>query len=146
MTTSSRAEPAAAANSRRVSSRPGLRALSGPAPVTAVALLGCAYLAAVDPYDPSAPMPTCPTKLLTGLDCPACGGLRMTRALLYGNVAAAAQANLLLLVLLPLALAWGLRWWWRAWGGQPTPPAIPTALLWVLAVVAVAWTVGRNLT
>jgi hypothetical protein len=46
---------------------------AGLAAAATLAVLSCAYLAVVDPADPSAPVPVCPTKLVTGLDCPACG-------------------------------------------------------------------------
>jgi hypothetical protein len=46
--------------------------------------------------------PRCPTKLLTGLDCPGCGTLRGVHDLLRGDVVAAADHNLLMLV----ALVW----------------------------------------
>ena len=43
----------------------------------------------------------CPVQLLTGLDCPFCGGLRGTHELVHGNVTTALDHN----VLLPLYLA-----------------------------------------
>jgi hypothetical protein len=129
--------------------RPGVApaaSLAGPFGLTLAALLGCAYLAVVDPNNPSAPMPVCPTKVVTGWDCPACGGLRMTRALLHGDVAAAARANLLLLVLAPLAVVWLGTWWRRTLRAGPAPaPSVPWTLAGPLLVVAVAWTVVRNL-
>ena len=57
----------------------------------AVALAGCAYVAVNDPNNPSTLMPKCPTKLLTGLDCPFCGGLRLVHDLLNGQWLAAAH-------------------------------------------------------
>ena len=54
----------------------------------------------------------CPFRALTGLDCPFCGGLRGTHALLHGDVAAAVDYN----ALLPLMLVGGLialLVWWR---------------------------------
>src|SRR5690348_11375722 len=81
-----------------------------PVAVGVVALGGCAYLATHDPYDPSEPMPQCPFKALTGLDCPLCGGLRMVRSLLTGQWSDALHANALLLVAVPFVVyAWG-RW------------------------------------
>lgn len=50
------------------------------------------------------PLPRCPTKALTGLDCPACGGLRMVHDLLHGDVRAALQDNAFLLLLGPSLL------------------------------------------
>jgi hypothetical protein len=111
-----------------------------------VALAGCAYLAVNDPNDPGALMPTCPTKALTGLSCPLCGGLRMTRSLLYGDLRAAARANALLLLAMPVvALLWVL-WCRDALAGRPRRP-VPggRATTWIVLVVAAAWTAGRNL-
>src|ERR687890_217275 len=52
----------------------------------------------------------CPFKLLTGWDCPGCGGLRAVNDLTHGDVAAAAGSNLFLVVSLPgLVALWA--WW-----------------------------------
>ena len=108
-----------------------------------VALAGCAYLAVNDPNDPRALMPACPTKLITGLDCPACGGLRMVRALLYGDLSAAFRANALLLVLAPVAVAAWAVWCADSLRGRPRRSLPRPAALTLLAVAAV-WTVARN--
>ncbi len=51
-------------------------------------------------------LPRCPVRLLTGWDCPFCGLLRGTHALLRGNLSEALSYNLLLpLILLLLAAA-----------------------------------------
>jgi hypothetical protein len=51
----------------------------------------------------------CPFRMLTGLDCPGCGGTRAAHALVRGDVARALDHNLMTVSLLPL-LAYG---WWR---------------------------------
>ena len=48
--------------------------------------------------------PVCPWLALTGTDCPLCGGMRATESLLRGDVAAAADYNLLVTLALPLLL------------------------------------------
>ncbi|GFG49080.1 hypothetical protein CQY20_25735 [Mycolicibacterium agri] len=98
-----------------------------------------AYVGLVDPHRPSSIFPACPFKLLTGWNCPACGGLRMTHDLLHGDFAAAAVDNVFLLVGLPALLAWILVRW-RAQRPIFTAPAIV-----VIVVLAVTWTVARNL-
>ncbi len=110
-----------------------------------VALAGCAYLAVNDPNDPGALMPTCPTKALTGLSCPLCGGLRMTRGLLYGDLRAAARANALLLLLTPVVAVLWVVWCRDALAGRPRR-AIPggRATTYAVLLVAAAWTVVRN--
>ncbi|WP_083473871.1 MULTISPECIES: DUF2752 domain-containing protein [unclassified Frankia] len=104
---------------------------------------GAGYLAAVDPHDPAAAMPTCPTKALTGLDCPACGGLRLAHDLLHGMPAAAAHDNLFLLVCAPLLVALVVRQA-RAYERGVRAP-LPRPLAHGIAGAALAWTVIRNL-
>jgi hypothetical protein len=100
---------------------------------------GLAYVGLADPHNPDFAFPGCPFKLLTGWNCPACGGLRMTHDLLHGDLAAAVVDNIFLLVGLPALLAWVLV---RRRAGRPafTMPAIA-----VIVVLAVTWTVARNL-
>lgn len=100
---------------------------------------GLAYVGLADPHKPDFVFPGCPFKLLTGWNCPACGGLRMTHDLLHGDLAAAVVDNIFLLVGLPALLAWVLL---RRRAGRPvfTTPAIA-----VIVVLAVTWTVARNL-
>ena len=45
-----------------------------------------------------------------GVYCPGCGGLRAVNDLTNGDLGAAASSNLLLVVLLPVAVLWLLRW------------------------------------
>ncbi len=60
----------------------------------------------------------CPFKLLTGLDCPGCGGLRAVNDLTNGDVSAAASSNLLFVLMVPVLVIWWLRWAVRAWTGE----------------------------
>jgi Protein of unknown function (DUF2752) len=48
--------------------------------------------------------PPCLWRSITGFDCPFCGGLRGTSALVHGHLAAAADHNLLVAVGVPLAV------------------------------------------
>jgi hypothetical protein len=97
------------------------------------------YVGLVDPHRPGSLFPACPFKLLTGWNCPACGGLRMTHDLLHGDFAAAVVDNVFLLVGLPTLLGWILL---RRHQRRRvlTAPAIT-----VLAVLSITWTVVRNL-
>jgi hypothetical protein len=63
-------------------------------------LLGAAltYVGLVDPHRPGSAFPGCPFKLLTGWNCPACGGLRMAHDLLHADLSAAVVDNVFLLV------------------------------------------------
>lgn len=89
----------------------------------------------------------CPWLLLTGTQCPGCGGLRAVNDLTRGDVAAAASSNLLLVASLPLAGVLWLRWVRACWRGVSRPVSSRTALRWaaVLAVVVVGFWVLRNL-
>jgi Protein of unknown function (DUF2752) len=107
---------------------------------TGAALVGAlAYTGLVDPHRPGSVFPLCPFKLLTGWNCPACGGLRMTHDLLHGDLGAAVVDNVFLLVGIPAVIAWIL---WRRQRGQRV---MSTAGIVVVAVVTVAWTVVRNM-
>ncbi|OBB78668.1 DUF2752 domain-containing protein [Mycobacterium sp. 852014-52144_SCH5372336] len=98
-----------------------------------------AYIGIADPHRPGFIFPACPFKALTGLDCPACGGLRMTHDLLHGDLAAAVVDNLYLLVGLPLLLTWLLVRW------RQSKPLMNTPMIVVIVVSALTWTVVRNL-
>lgn len=105
----------------------------------ALAVGALAYVGLADPHRPGSLFPPCPFKLLTGLNCPACGGLRMIHDLLHGDLAAAVVDNVFLLIGLPALALWVLL---RVKQGQRafTLPAIV-----VIAVAAIAWTVIRNM-
>ncbi|GAY19068.1 DUF2752 domain-containing protein [Mycobacterium sp. shizuoka-1] len=105
----------------------------------AAAVGALAYVGLVDPHRPGSLFPPCPFRLLTGWNCPACGGLRMTHDLLHGDLGAAVVDNVFLLVGLPALAAWLL---WRVRRGERVFP--PSAIV-VIAVAAIAWTVVRNL-
>jgi hypothetical protein len=117
--------------------------------ITAVVAAGalasaCVYTAMVDP-NTSGAYPQCPLRLLTGVDCAMCGGMRATHAMLGGDVMRAASQNLLLVVLAPFAL-WATAQWFGAQWGVRVPP-LPTRR-WMapaLLVVAVVFSVVRNL-
>lgn len=100
---------------------------------------GLAYIGITDPHRPNSLFPACPFKAITGLDCPACGGLRMTHDLLNGDLAAALADNVYLLVGLPLLLTWLLLRW-----GQ-RKPLMNTTIVTVIIVSSLTWTVVRNL-
>jgi hypothetical protein len=98
-----------------------------------------AYVGLADPHSRHFFFPICPFKALTGLNCPACGGLRMTHDVLHGDLAAAVVDNVFLLVGLPLLAAWLLVRWRRGESLMPKPAIA------VIAVAAITWTVVRNL-
>jgi hypothetical protein len=81
----------------------------------------------------------CPLRAVTGLDCPLCGGLRGTYALMHGDLATALDHNVLLPFLLVAAVALGVAVWVR---GVRAPSA---AVWWLLGAVAAVFFVVRNL-
>lgn len=100
---------------------------------------GLAYVSLGNPHSPSFVFPPCPFKTLTGWNCPACGGLRMTHDILHGDLTAALVDNAFLLIGLPMLLTWVLV---RRSKGKlvTTTPAFV-----VIIAAAVTWTVVRNL-
>lgn len=113
--------------------------------VALAALLGggCLYLWAFSPHDSSSVYPICPTKLVTGLDCPGCGALRMGHDLLRGDLVAAAHDNAFLLGLLPMLLGYG---GWLAWQrSRGRAPGMPWRAIIVITVLAIIWGIVRNI-
>ncbi|OBK27195.1 hypothetical protein A5634_23715 [Mycobacterium asiaticum] len=98
-----------------------------------------AYIALADPHRPDSLYPQCPFKLLTGWNCPACGGLRMTHDLLHGHLVASIYDNVFVLVGIPLLAAWILvrRFQGRSW--------FPVITILTVVVASTAWTVLRNM-
>lgn len=94
------------------------------------------------------PVP-CPFLLITGLDCPFCGGSRVIGALLRADLAAALDSNAFaLLVVLPLVVVALAVLGARELGRLPRlwPTGVRgTVLTAVLVTAALAWTVLRNL-
>jgi hypothetical protein len=98
-----------------------------PIAVAAAVVGATAYVGLVDPNTPGH-YPLCPTKALTGFDCPFCGGLRATHALAHGDLGSALNHNALVpLVVVPALVALWIVWLRRAWIG-PTPSPIPVAV------------------
>lgn len=85
----------------------------------------------------------CPLYALTGLWCPACGGLRATHDLAHGDVAGAWSMNPLWVLLVPLVVAlWG-RLVVRRAQGRAVRPA-PAWLAWSTLAVILAFGILRN--
>ena len=115
------------------------RRLYGAAASGALLAGALGYIGLVDPHNTKSVYPQCPFKMLTGWNCPFCGGLRMTNDLLHGDLAASINDNVFLLVGIPVLIGWMVL---RRRLGRSVLP-IPA---WVTIVVAAfAWTVLRNL-
>jgi hypothetical protein len=105
---------------------------------------GVAVVAAL--VDPAGGPALCPFRSLTGLDCPLCGATRAAHHLFRGDLVAAADLNVLFLVLAPALLAFAFVVARRALGGPPIEPvAFGRRAAWTLVGVVVAFWVVRNL-
>lgn len=97
----------------------------------------------------------CPFRMITGWDCPLCGGTRLGNALLHGDVPAAFAYNPLVFLGLGLVTVLGIAWVIEALGGPRLRPPAPvaarlrriTATQWLIAglVVSVLYVLVRNL-
>jgi len=108
------------------------------------------YLALVDPNE-AGHYPLCPTKALTGLDCPGCGGLRAVHSLTHLDLVGALGHNaLVVLVVIPVAVFMWVRWLRSARRAvadvRRSGPwiAMSPALTWSVVGVVLAFTVARN--
>jgi hypothetical protein len=113
------------------------------APVRVAAALGVGLAAdvALDPHQTHVPL--CPLHALSGIWCPLCGGLRAADSLAHGRLVTALHENALFVTALPLLFAGWLYWMLQAGSGRPRPK-LPRAAAIVLIVVAVGFTVVRN--
>lgn len=89
----------------------------------------------------------CPLYAVTGIYCPGCGGLRGVNDLTNGHVGQAASSNLLMVVAIPFAAYFFVRWVYGAWTAREVRavPHLPQGAWICLAVLAAAFTVARNL-
>lgn len=120
------------------------RALATPVGVAAVAVTAAAVLHFRDPHSAGS-YGVCPMYALTGLWCPACGGLRAVNDLTNLDVGAAVSSNVLIVPFVAvLVIAW-IGWTVRRWKGTRDRMIVlrPTVTIVVLGVL-VAFTVVRN--
>jgi hypothetical protein len=121
--------------------------LRGPLAVLAGLAAATLLIRVVDPHEPGH-YPVCPTKLLTGIDCPGCGGLRATNDLAHGDVVGAFDHNALFVIAVPIVLFFLGRALLDAWTGRERPQmSAARARFWVLSATAlvIVFTVVRNL-
>ena len=80
------------------------------------------------------------------MDCPGCGTQRAIHQLLHGNLAAAFQANAMILLILPLTLLAVLQWYTRdVLRCNIRQTRIPGVVIAVLILIVMIWWVVRNL-
>lgn len=89
--------------------------------------------------------PKCTFKFLTGYDCPGCGSQRMLHALLHGDIAAAWQANAVLLCMIPLLAIMIFAAMTRL--RNPRLYAVVNSLPVIISLLAITiiWTILRNI-
>jgi len=121
------------------------RRLAAPLGALAAALAAFACVGAVDPHEPGH-YPVCPLLHLTGLYCPACGGLRSAHDVAHGDLPAALGANALAVAgYAACAVFWAV-WLGRAVRGRPTAGPRPRPVhWWALTGLLLVFTVVRNL-
>ncbi|MGI5468200.1 DUF2752 domain-containing protein [Streptomyces sp. CA-132043] len=125
--------------------RGAARRLAAPLGALAAVLAAFAYVGAVDPNE-AGHYPVCPLLRLTGLYCPACGGLRSAHAVAHGDLGAALGANApAVLGYAAFALFWAV-WLVRAGRGLPAAGLRPRpAHWWLIGGAVLLFTVVRNL-
>jgi hypothetical protein len=90
--------------------------------------------------------PRCFFKLMTGLDCPGCGGLRATHQLLHGHVGAAMALNPLFIVSIPVGAFFVCRALYEKAIGRASRRFLShTASVCIGGIIVIAFGVLRNL-
>ena len=105
---------------------------------------GCAMVFFFNPTT-HAFYPVCQFHKVTGLNCPGCGATRALYALLHGNISTALRDNALFVLALAVAALRGI---WLALGKirrQPVEGLVPKHWVWPFLVIALVFTVLRNL-
>jgi hypothetical protein len=117
-----------------------------------LAVLGCVaaaftYVLANDPTDQQRdPLGPCAFKLLTGLDCPGCGGTRMVWYVLHGDVGQAARHHLIAFIAIPVLVYYFTVWASRRWFSVRLPTWRMPSKVWVgYLAVWLVYSVLRNL-
>ena len=87
--------------------------------------------------------PVCAFHQVTGLDCPGCGGLRATHALLHGHISEALHFNAMVVFSAPLFLVWA--GWSLARKAQDKPIPFQPSWLWIFFSVWLVFSVMRDL-
>ncbi|MER7023155.1 MULTISPECIES: DUF2752 domain-containing protein [Streptomyces] len=122
-----------------------LRRLAAPLATAAAAVAAFGYVGAVDPQRPGH-YPICPLLHLTGIYCPACGGLRSAHAVAHGDLPAALGANAVAVCAYAVCAVFWMVWAVRAARGLPTAGPRPRPVhWWALTALLALFTLLRNL-
>jgi Protein of unknown function (DUF2752) len=113
-------------------------------PVVVVAI-GCGVLLSFPPAQNSF-YPRCPIYEFLHLQCPGCGATRALAALLRGHFSEAMHLNGFAVILLPIAVICGVRWYFRFVRREVDHwPQIPRVTIYATLAAAMIFTVVRNL-
>lgn len=115
-------------------------------------VIGLALIAAlviltlIDPAQ-SVWMPKCPFKLITGLQCPGCGGQRAAHALLQGDIVGALRYNWFLIYAAPYLLLLIIERFFLQgeWQTKVRSWAENKYVVWLYIVSYCVWLVVRNI-
>ena len=124
----------------RPGARPGrsLRSVRAPLALAAVGLALAAVLRIRDPHGAGS-YGQCALLRLTGIPCPACGGLRAVNDLTHGEVLQALSSNAYVVLSAAAVLGWWFLWVRRRLSGRGAPLAdrsTTVAVLWGVGFVA----------
>lgn len=127
-------------------SNSGRRTLLGKVIIISMAVLVLAGLCLVNPVS-SVWVPKCPFRLLTGLNCPACGIQRFLHALLNGRIAEAIHYNYYLLYALPYAALFAVEWLMPHGKARERLAGVieNRYVVWFYVVTFFVWLVVRNI-
>ena len=127
----------------KIAAPPSLAFFAGT--VVAATVLGSG--AVLFSFNPSAHgfYPVCLFHKLTGLNCPGCGGTRAAYQLLHGQLLLALRDNALFVLALAGLIVRGAWFAARKLRHRPASLAVSPKALWAFLVVAVAFSVLRNL-
>lgn len=105
----------------------------------------CAVYARFDPASSEIPFPKCPSRLVTGLDCPGCGSQRALHAMLNGDFAAMFRYNAIFFPALLMVAALGVAELLKGKYPRFHSALNSTASMITVLTVFILWTVIRNI-
>jgi hypothetical protein len=104
--------------------------------------LGFVYL--VDPNQSANPYPRCLLKATTGIDCPGCGGTRALYSLLHGDIAGAADHNLIVFPVVAVTLYLAVRYTLAQFDVTLPAPRMRPWMGWATLALLLVFSVARN--
>ncbi|MGH7951827.1 MAG: DUF2752 domain-containing protein [Limisphaerales bacterium] len=127
----------------KISTQPSLAIFAGVVLAAAIAGAGAVLFF----FNPSTHgfYPICVFHELTGLNCPGCGATRAAYQLLHGHLLIALRDNALFVLSLAAFAIWSAEFIFRKMRNRNAMANVPPKFLWTFLVVAIVFTVLRNL-